>query len=90
LTSRLVTAAVSILIGLFLTWGTGVFPTPFARIQIDVVSYGAPLAYSTRVIPTQFVSYDWLNLVLDLAFWAIITYLILAVVLRTSPPKKTE
>ncbi len=66
------------------------FPTPFARIQIDVVSYGAPLTYSTRVIPTQFVSYDWLNLILDLAFWAIITYLILAVVLRTSPPKKTE
>jgi hypothetical protein len=90
LTSRLVTATVSILIGLFLTWGTGVFPTPFSRIQIDVVSYGAPIAYSTRVIPTQFVSYDWLNLVLDLAFWAIITYLILAVVLRTSPPKKTE
>jgi hypothetical protein len=90
MTSRLIAASVSLLIGLFLTWGTGVFPTPFETIQIDVVTYGAPLTYSTRVIPTLFITYNWLNLVLDLAFWVITTYLILAVVLRTSPKNKTD
>jgi hypothetical protein len=90
MTTRPVTAAIAILIGLLLTWATGMYPTPFTRIQIDVVTYGAPLPYSTRVIPTEFITYDWFNLALDLAFWAIITYLILAVILRTSPPKKPE
>ena len=90
MTTRPVTAAIAVLIGLLLTWATGVYPTLFARIQIDVVTYGAPLPYSTRVIPTEFLTYDWFNLALDLAFWAIISYLILAVILRTSPPKKRE
>jgi branched-subunit amino acid ABC-type transport system permease component len=88
--SRIVTRAIAVLFGLLLTWGTGMFPTPFARIQIDVVSYGAPLAYSTRIIPTEFITFNWTNLVLDVAFWAIIVYLILAVILRTSLQKKIE
>jgi hypothetical protein len=87
--SRLIAASVSIFIGLLLTWVTGVFPTPFTTIQIDVIRYGAPLAYSTRVIPTQFINYNYQNIILDLAFWGIITYLILAVVLRTSSTRKT-
>jgi hypothetical protein len=89
MTNRLVLTVVSILISLLSTWGTGIFSAPFSQIQIDVVNYGAPLPYFQRVIPTHFVSYDWLNLALDLAFWAIITYLILAIVLRTSPSKNT-
>jgi hypothetical protein len=88
--SRLLAAALSVLLGILLTWGTGMFPTPFARIQIDIVSYGAPLAYSTRVIPTHFLSYDWLNLALDFAFWTFILYLILGVILSTSPLKKAK
>ena len=65
--SRLLAGALSILIGLLLTWGMGMFPTPFAQIQIDVVSYGASIPYVHRVIPTQFLSYDWLNFALDIA-----------------------
>ncbi len=83
-------AAIAILIGLLLTWATGMYPTPFTRIQIDVVTYGAPLPYSTRVIPIEFATYDRTNIVLDLTFWAILIYLILAVILHTSPPKKPE
>ena len=89
MTSRLVIASISLLIGIFLTWGTGMFPTPLATIQIDIVSYGAPLAYSTRVIPTRFVTYNWLNLILDLIFWAVIAYIFLAMVMRASPMRKT-
>jgi hypothetical protein len=89
MTSRLVIASISLLIGIFITWGIGIFPTPFATIQIDIVSYGAPLVYSTRVIPTQFVTYNWLNLILDLIFWIVIAYIFLAMVIRASPMRKT-
>jgi len=90
MTSKIVTGIIAVLIGLLLTWGTSMFPTPFARIQIDMVGYGAPLAYSTRIIPTEIITLNWTNLVLDVAFWAIIVYLILTVILRTSPKKKIE
>ena len=90
MTSRIVTGVIAILIGLLVTWGTGMFPTPFARTQIDVVSYGAPLAYSTRIIPAEKVAFDWAKLGLDVVFWAIIVYLLLAVILRTSLQKKID
>ena len=88
--SRIVTGVIAVLIGLLLTLGTGIFPTPFARIQIDIVIYGAPLAYSTRIIPTKLVAFDWSKLVLDVVFWAIIIYLIMEIILRVSPKKNIE
>ena len=57
--SRIVTGVIAVLIGLLLSWGTGMFPTPFTSIQIDIVIYGASLAYSTRIIPTKLVAFDW-------------------------------
>ena len=67
---------ISITLGAALTWITGQLPAPLTQIQIDVIQYGAPLPWTSRMIPTHFQNYKWVNLVLDVAFWAIIIFLV--------------
>jgi hypothetical protein len=40
-----------------------------AHLGVDVVYWGIPLMWITRVIPTHFQHIVWLNLIADLAFW---------------------
>jgi len=66
----------SITLGAALTWITGQLPAPLTQTQIDVIQYGAPLPWASRVIPTHFQNYNWVNLILDVAFWAVIAFLV--------------
>ncbi len=77
----------SIVVGVVIMLITGQFPDPFARIQVDVVEYGAPLAYVSRVIPTQITSISYANALIDAAFWSIIIFLILWVAERGFSPR---
>ena len=78
--SRLLVVAFSMVTGFLINWFTGRYPTPFAKIEIDVVGFGAPLTYAHLVIPSGFLSYDWFNFILDLVFWTVMIYLIINLV----------
>lgn len=79
--SRIVPILVSVALGAFTTGVSAMFPAPFSPIQIDVVEYGAPIAWVSRVIPTQFTAWNWVNFSLDLAFWSLVSYLLFYAVL---------
>ncbi len=64
----------SIIVGVILTLITGQFLDPFAGIQIDIVEYGAPFAYVSRVIPTRITSYDYVSAIVDVIFWSVIVF----------------
>ena len=81
---------VSIILGAALTWVTSQLPAPLTQIQIDVSQYGAPLPWTSRVIPTQFTNYVWVNLIIDIAFWAITAYLITALATGVKRPKQVD
>jgi hypothetical protein len=67
---------VSVVVGVAITLISGLIQTPMAHLGVDVVYWGMPLPWTMRVIPTQFQSIDWLNLIADLAFWVIIASIV--------------
>jgi hypothetical protein len=76
--SRVIVALTCIIAGLVITGISGLFPAPFSPIQIDIVEHGSPLSWSSRVIPTQFITLNWANFTIDLLFWSIFIYIIIA------------
>ncbi len=81
---------ISITLGAALTWITGKLPALLTQIQIDVIQYGTPLPWTSRVIPTHFQNYSWVNLILDVAFWAIIAFLITSSATKVKSPKHAD
>ncbi|MCX6654847.1 MAG: hypothetical protein NTY03_06965 [Candidatus Bathyarchaeota archaeon] len=73
-----------------MTWITGQLPAPLTQIQIDVIQYGSPLPWTSRVIPTHFTNYNWVNLILDVAFWAVIAFLITTSARVMERPKQAD
>ena len=71
----------AVLVGLAITLVSGIFfTTHFGRIPIDVLEWGTPLPWITRVIPTQIRVIHWINFVIDLVFWITISLIALGII----------
>jgi hypothetical protein len=71
----------SAVVGVVIALISGLIQTPMSPIGIDVVSWGIPLPWISRVIPTRFQSVDWINLTANVIFWAAISFLMAMVVI---------
>lgn len=76
---RILRTFLSIAMGAAISLLSGLFKPPFTRILIDVVEWGAPLSWLMRVIPIRMYSINLPNQVIDLAFWSVIVYFVVAV-----------
>ncbi len=71
-TKPFVIAICSIVAAGVITYLTGFVQTPLAHLGVDVVYWGIPLPWMSRVIPTRFNNLVWINLIVDLAFWIMV------------------
>jgi hypothetical protein len=72
----------AVLVGVAITLVSEIFFTPhFGRIPIDMLEWGTPLPWITRVIPTKIGVIHWISFVIDLVFWIIISLIVLGIII---------
>lgn len=77
---NILTNFISVVVGIVIALISGLFTTPDLLIPV-VLQWGVPLPWFTRVISTQISSIHWENLILDMVFWVLICYIVLAAII---------
>ena len=80
--NKKMTAGLSIVAGIVITIGTGLFRSPLVRMGVDVVYSGMPMAWEIRVIPRA-GEIVWTNFIADAAFWVLIVLIAWTIAIYT-------
>jgi hypothetical protein len=74
---NLIGITISIILGIVVAFVTGYFPSPLVGRTVDFIRNGAPLTWTTYVIPNRPHTILWTGLTVDVIFWIAVFYLIL-------------
>lgn len=82
---------ISLIGGILVTWLTGFFRPLFPVRTVDVLEWGSPFPYLTRVVTFRGPAFiNWETATIDFMLWAIIIFVVLFLVCLHRPSDQPE